>query len=255
MYILTAPFVLQIILYFSTVLQTHIVAWLPYLVDGLYFTLSQTHVLTAQGKTAQTMGLVSRCPPLHLDWWCNHKAWKIQMSVIYFIIKLVRVCPDYTIRSPLIWGSYAVYLYSQMVSLSALEGKIQKTTLMLRWGALSNTLLRSHWKWRKSKILEETYLSVIGLYAKAKQWLNLCQFMVSCSVVVSRRTYCSWIKPSVSFLICTFRNLTGKLARLVSELQCVAIWWSGSCLMLCLPSFALPVFCSCWVQEQGYAGI
>ena len=61
MYVLTAPFVWRIILYFSTVLQTHIVAWLPYLVDGLYFTLSQTHVLTAQGKTAQTMGLVSKC--------------------------------------------------------------------------------------------------------------------------------------------------------------------------------------------------
>ena len=94
MYVLTAPFVWRIILYFSTVLQTHIVAWLPYLVDGLYFTLSQTHVLTAQGKTAQTMGLVSRCPPLHLDWWCNHKAWKIQMDGIYLIIALLKVFPS-----------------------------------------------------------------------------------------------------------------------------------------------------------------
>ena len=108
MYLLTAPFVWRIILYFSTVLQTHIVAWLPYLVDGLYFTLSQTHVLTAQGKTAQTMGLVLRCPLLHLDWWCNHKAWKIQMTGIYLITTLMKVCPGYTISSPLIWGSYAM---------------------------------------------------------------------------------------------------------------------------------------------------
>ena len=108
MYLLTAPFVWRIILYFSTVLKTHIVAWLPYLVDGLYFTLSQTHVLTAQGKTAQTMGLVLRFPLLHLDWWSNHKAWKIQMTGIYLITTLMKVCPGYTISSPLIWGSYAM---------------------------------------------------------------------------------------------------------------------------------------------------
>ena len=48
-------------------LRLHMSRLLLQLVDGLYFTLSQTHVLTAAGKTALTMGLVSRFPLLHLN--------------------------------------------------------------------------------------------------------------------------------------------------------------------------------------------
>ena len=62
-----------------TVSQTHVVPTAPFGWRIILYSV-QTHVLTAQGKTAQTMGLVSRCPLLHLDWWSNHKAWTMKMA-------------------------------------------------------------------------------------------------------------------------------------------------------------------------------